>query len=447
MELFFELHDDKGVCHRKFTSEFGVETTLKQLREEIHSEFTIQPKRQHLFSVDGNEINGLGSSTLRAIGLKNADKIVVKHARIEDWGRYRSYAETVLEERKLSTRGELAKSVIAIHKTLVNTGFFEAYGSFQDYQYRNHWRVVRCLDGETEIIATASREHFLIKNALKGGSKDDFHFRHRPKDTLGSRCGIIVHVQLVDMEEEMKWQVKTHHHGGSTLSTETTGPDIRELFCYKFFELIGVGPEIQFIMPSKDSGSKTAVYIGSKWRDDFVPLSPNKNKEASSDDEAAIDDKPPIKGESLVQLHLLQVILHVEDLHGLNCGIWEESGTAAIVDFCMGVERKNSKKHFLQRYNTKLPWDDRSKELFESISREERLNIAKKWLESWNFLSKIDEADHLIAEVKDTLKKDFDTRFRGFDTDEDDEIYNAQVTDELKNYIDSVKRNVEDFFK
>ena len=59
----------------------------------------------------------------------------------------------------------------------------------------------------------------------------------------------------------------------------------------------------------------------------------------------------------------------MEDLHGLNCGIWEESGTAAIVDFCMGVERKNSKKHFLQRYNTKLPWDDRSKELFESISR------------------------------------------------------------------------------
>ena len=76
-----------------------------------------------------------------------------------------------------------------------------------------------------------------------------------------------------------------------------------------------------------------------------------------------------LNSESLVQLHLLQVILNVEDLHGLNCGIWKESKTAAIVDFCMGVERNDSKKHFLQRYNIKLLWDDRCKELFECVSK------------------------------------------------------------------------------
>ena len=132
-------------------------------------------------------------------------------------------------------------------------GFFEAYGRFQDYRNRNHWKIVRYFNGETPIIATASREHFLIRNALEGkhilqtdiilflgGSEGDFHFRYEPKGSVGSRCGIIVHVQLVDTEKEIKWQVKTHHHGGSTFSTETTGPDIRELFCYKLFELIGV---------------------------------------------------------------------------------------------------------------------------------------------------------------------------------------------------------------
>lgn len=71
----------------------------------------------------------------------------------------------------------------------------------------------------------------------------------------------------------------------------------------------------------------------------------------------------------LVQLHLLQVILHVEDLHGLNCGQWKETKSAAIVDFCMGTERQDSKKLFLKNYNIKLAWDGKAKKRFESMPR------------------------------------------------------------------------------
>jgi hypothetical protein len=42
----------------------------------IHSTFQIEPRFQHLF-VDGKPINGLGSSMLVEMGLKNGDKIVV----------------------------------------------------------------------------------------------------------------------------------------------------------------------------------------------------------------------------------------------------------------------------------------------------------------------------------------------------------------------------------
>ena len=40
--------------------------------------------------------------------------------------------------------------------------------------------------------------------------------------------------------EVATYQVKKHHHGGSSFVIEATGPDIRELFCYKLLELIEV---------------------------------------------------------------------------------------------------------------------------------------------------------------------------------------------------------------
>lgn len=75
-------------------------------------------------------------------------------------------------------------------------------------------------------------------NLFLGGSENNFHFEYVPKDSTGTRSGIILSVELGKSQNE-KWQVKTHHHGGSTFNSDT-GPDIRELFCYKMFELIRV---------------------------------------------------------------------------------------------------------------------------------------------------------------------------------------------------------------
>lgn len=74
--------------------------------------------------------------------------------------------------------------------------------------------------------------------------------------------------------------------------------------------------------------------------------------------------------EALVQLHLLQLILGVEDLHGLNCGQWENTTNLAIVDFCMGTaEREVTKKHFCNEPNKKITWSKKAEPIFNEMSR------------------------------------------------------------------------------
>ena len=62
-----------------------------------------------------------------------------------------------------------------------------------------------------------------------------------------------------------------------------------------------------------------------------------------------------------------------------------------------------------------------------------------------HYVSNVDKASHLITREKNILKEKFATKFRGYDTDEDGEICNNQVTDDLQQYIDQVKRNVNVF--
>lgn len=72
--------------------------------------------------------------------------------------------------------------------------------------------------------------------------------------------------------------------------------------------------------------------------------------------------------------------------------------------------------------------------------------LAKKWLEeTWDFVSNVEKSNHLITREKNILKEEFETKFQGYDTDEDGEVCNTQVTDDLQQYVDQVKRNVNVF--
>lgn len=74
------------------------------------------------------------------------------------------------------------------------------------------------------------------------------------------------------------------------------------------------------------------------------------------------------------------------------------------------------------------------------------MDLANKFLQNWNFLSSVDEANEKITEVKNILKKEYDTKFRGLDDDKG-EIVNNQVTDDLDEYVIKVKDKANLFLK
>ncbi|KAI6224983.1 hypothetical protein M3Y95_00810200 [Aphelenchoides besseyi] len=428
-ELIIDLHDSEGSV-REYRWFFG-NPTVKNLEVEIQSTLLIQPTFQTIL-FDGKRLDTeKPETTLSSHGLENMSRIIVKHAELKTWKLYREKAETVIKQKMAPDQTDSARSACCFANVLDDTEFFLAYDTFWQYRNEQHWRVARYLDGDDQAITNASREHFLHLHKLKGDTMHSFHFEYVSQKKAGTRPGIICNVTL--NHTLSKLQVKTHHYGVSIFANNkaVSGPVIQELFCYKLLELIGVGPAVQFVCPSKDLGSRTAVYIATAWRDDFMQFTPADGTEIEPN------------GDALVQLHLLQLILNIEDLHVMNCGQWKESKQAAIVDlFHQGIERTVSTDDLLEKSNRAIGWSDKAQLLFESLPRDNFRHLAKTWLtNTWKFLENVDTTHGLIDELITSLKQKHGTRFRGFDTDKDEEIYNAQVTVDLDSYVEEVKEN------
>ncbi|KAI6200004.1 hypothetical protein M3Y96_00687500 [Aphelenchoides besseyi] len=199
------------------------------------------------------------------------------------------------------------------------------------------------------------------------------------------------------------------------------------MFNYKLLELIGVGPEVQFVA-SSNKESKTAAYICTRWRTDFVEL----NKLDAAD----------LNVDALEQLHLLQIILSIEDMHGENVGQWKDTKKAAIVDFNMGIERRDPKALFCKQYNDRLAWNGN---VLTALERKKSMELAKRWLEEWNFEENVDNAYADLVGVKNRFKESHDTRFKGLDGEDPANLYTFQVTNDLLDYIEKIKKRAKIF--
>lgn len=136
-------------------------------------------------------------------------------------------------------------------------------------------------------MGEAVKFHFCTKHIKRGAiNYHDFVYKYEPK--LGTRPTILVHIQLYKEEQPTKYIVKS----------QLSFPDIKEIYCYKLMELMGIGPAVEFIF---------SKYIATKWRDDFILF-------------YNLKDKNKINIEVLVQLDLLSIFLFIDDLDGTNCG-------------------------------------------------------------------------------------------------------------------------------
>ncbi|CAJ0919863.1 unnamed protein product, partial [Mesorhabditis belari] len=137
------------------------------------------------------------------------------------------------------------------------------------------------------------------------------------EQTSNAEDAIKLHMRLMEKEKVTKYNVKCHHYGATSARPKGMPLQIREFYIYKLLELIDVGPHSQFILPNKCAGSKTSMYIATKWNDDFVSIKEEEN----------------VSVEVLVQLLLLAAFLFINDLNQDNCGHWKGTKDAAIVDF------------------------------------------------------------------------------------------------------------------
>ncbi|CAJ0574717.1 unnamed protein product, partial [Mesorhabditis spiculigera] len=201
-------------------------------------------------------------------------------------------------------------------------------------------------------------------------------------------------------------------------TVKLTAIDIKGIFCYKLLELIQVGPQAQFILPNRLTGSKTSLYIATRWEDNFVPLSGNIEEAVGAD--------------VLVQILLLAKFLFINDLHSDNCGYWKDTKEVAIVDFMPKAffTFVNVKRAFLNN-DSSVYWNSGHIDALEECDEETRMKVARKSLTKWDLLSNIDLAYEQITPEKDRMKQ-HEIGCKG--------CYSP--TEELEQYINTVKHNI-----
>ncbi|CAI4222051.1 unnamed protein product [Auanema sp. JU1783] len=418
MQLLLSLTDHEDIEHKKVEIELDEDSTLRQLKQEISSKLHIDPVNQNIFFHDGREICGIDfDSTLQQIGFRHLDKLIVKHSDVSWWPEYKEYVEIAMKggPRRMQT----CKEAVRLHADLMDNGFFYAYSRFNTYRMENHYKVASWTDDDTKLMREATLSHFRAIHFKRGANDElDFvcRFEPRPGELGGSRKNTLAYVRLHGEQDETKYNVKCHHFGSSSSSAKGQSPDIKEFYCYKLLELLNVGPQVHFILPNILTGSRTSMYIATRWCDDFVPITSIKKEDVSV--------------ESLAQILLLGTFLFMDDLHSDNCGQWKGTKNAAIVDFMPRAYTTftNVKKALLNN-DASVYWDEFHIDALEKCNEESRLEMARASLMKWDLLSKIDLANELITPEKDRMKRQ-DIGFKGFNS----------PTEELDLYITATRR-------
>ncbi|CAO4386431.1 unnamed protein product [Caenorhabditis nigoni] len=270
--------------------------------------------------------------------------------------------------------------------------FLIVYCSFNSFQMENQHEIAFWADESTQLMREASESYFLGQHfKRRANDETDFvcRFDYCPVDLGESRKGTLAYVQLHGQKEETKYNNKSHHFGS---------PDIKETFCYKLLELI-------------NAEKRTALYIATRWENNFIPLSGNKDKAVNVD--------------FLVQILLLRTFLFIDDVYSENCGYWKDTKEVGIVDFMSRAffEFTNVKRALFNN-NSSLSWETSHIDALEACDEATLMEVARKCLKKWDLLFEIDLAHERIAPVKDRMR------------------HSERLTEELDQCVSIIKQNI-----
>ncbi|CAI2327450.1 unnamed protein product [Caenorhabditis sp. 36 PRJEB53466] len=341
--LLLILQDQNGVSHRQKPITFTDETTIKELSEAINSFWFIHQNYQELYH-NGKQIISL-KSTLKQIGVKDDDEIVIKHSELSRWTAYKKCLDLVL--KKTDDKKANARDAVRHHELLMKCGFFDAYLQFDDYRKQKHSKVASWTDGDINLIRDAAEQYFHRLHDLKRGNQEsDFicNFEDQDLELGGRSTSTLAFVRIHGEDFVSKFYIKCHHFGPKDTSSGQP-PDINELYCYKLLELIAVGPTCHIVPPIITSGTKQA------W-------------------------------------------------------VWKGTNNIAIVDFAPENEITVHDDIKAQLFTT-FPhsrWKEEFKAVKNKLDDNSWLKIAKQNLDKWGLSRKIELAQEQLDPTKDVLK-------------------------------------------
>ncbi|UMM13917.1 hypothetical protein L5515_001960 [Caenorhabditis briggsae] len=318
------------------------------------------------------------------------------------------------------------KSAPRHHELLMKCGFFDVYLQFDDYRKQKHSKVASWTDGDINLIRDAAEQYFHRLHDLKRGNQEsDFICNFEDKDLeLGGRStNTLAFVRIHGEDFVSKFYIKCHHFGPKGTSSGQP-PDINELYCYKLLELIAVGPTCHIVPPVITTGTKTSVYIATKWDDNFKLM------------EHVIQENG-LTADLAVQLVLLRVLLFIADLHLQNCGVWKGTNNIAIVDFAPENEITVHDDIKAQLFTT-FPhsrWKEEFKAVKNKFDDNSWLKIAKQNLDKWDLSRKLELAQEQLDPTKDVLK--------GIELGFKKRKLCYSPTVQLKEYVDTLNKNLE----
>jgi hypothetical protein len=395
-----------------------METTVGELKAFVCEMWSFEPMFLRIFHKDVPYVHA-GSTLLGETGVMDGDILDFRHLKLDAWLAYISdYDVFVKEPRngKLSHGKRLRESYESFQKW----GFFKVYSKKVQEGNKIYLMATKFLQKNFYYLEKASNEYYCSKFI---DQKPEISCKEISSNDPGSRAALLCHVKLEN--EIICYRVKTNHHAGTEVGVVFDFIDMRELFCYKLLELIGVGATIDFI--PNTLGSKLVIYIGSKWINNFVPFRQAQNSGENVPTSMATLEKSSIQ-RALVQIQFLGCFLKLVDLHGDNMGM--RDNRPVIIDFWIGNWSDVITKYYL---NDLINVRSDYKQLLTECQEAERTKIGKDCVRQWDIMKKIDEANTVLQ----TEKLRFGSRNLQYKYD----------TESLDTFIKDLKKNIEHFMK
>ncbi|KAI6201572.1 hypothetical protein M3Y96_00856600 [Aphelenchoides besseyi] len=380
MEIFVHLHDHEDKEHGRARLEFvNDQAQMKELENQIKSCFNIDQKDQMLFLENGMEVFGFSDDTLQAIGLQHKSKLIVKHSGLPNWKEFLANYDLARQALASNRKSEVMEAVdraLNKFKPLVKAKFLVTYPAYGETyrQFKAHFP--HYMDHTFKNIKIAV-QGYLSKVLNDNAECPTLQFKCEKKapEESGIQASFYIGGLICNvLRGEVllgTYYVKVHMD-----LQHCQKADLRELFLYKLFELIRVGPKVHFIPNVYYSG--LALYIGTEQVPGF---------------RRADAEGVEISEEMWAQRDFLRRVLFVKDLHSKNYGI-DRDGKLSIVDFQI---KNNFDPTALQKYLDGYKGWKGSKEL--------RIRVAKDCINSWKFPDVFDEANAGIAKQKELFQK------------------------------------------